>query len=371
MSRRILLLASLLFAPTLTAQDVPGITRIPALGKPQYVLYDLETHTSQRSDQPFPGQPQALGSGACYANSVDNDVVADALLFPAGDELFDWGIKTCGGSGFVDRIEIGMASMAPQGFNGALTLRIYQNAHGFNIPGQELLAMNLTGLPSDGPTTPGSSLIPYSVMIDLGNQAFFLPDGPIGWSYENPDGLTAPLLRDVTIELGTQNFFDVYRPGPASAGNYLGTFNLPPGGASDDPFENTFHIEISENDVPGTSTVISGVGNPSNMLSLGPPLLGSGWGARFNLAAFPDVTSTFVFVSYSRLFGFQTPFGELIADPAFLATPISVQTGNTHALPIPIQASLLGNVYYGQGCFLSTSQGLRLTNGFELTVGTL
>lgn len=372
MSHRVFLLASFCLAATLDAQDVPGISRIPTAGPAQYVHYDLDTHTVRVSDVPFPGQSTFTGGDQpCYANSDDQgDGFLDALLFPANDELFDWGIKICGGSDYVSRVEIGYASMAAVGNNGALTLRLYEGAHGFDIPGQQVFEMALSGLPSDGPAPPPNALIPRFATIDLGSQSFYLPDGPIGWSFENSDGQTAPLLVNVVLENGTQNFFDVYRPGPASAGNYLGTFTLPPGGASNDPFENTFWIEISENDVTATATPVPGAGNPNILLSLGPPVIGSDWGARLNLTAFPDVTQTAVLVSRNQLSGVQTPFGELLADPGALAAPISILPGNIHNFSIPLDNDLIGQTFTAQGAFLSTSQGFRLTNGRALLVGT-
>jgi len=374
-STTILLLSTSVFhAQPLLAQEVPGITRVPATGVAQYAYYDLDTQTAIVSATPFPGQsvPGVTYSGGtlCFDNSFD-PTLADALIYPAQDELYDWGIKDCPGSGFVHQITIGYASMAAAGLNGSLTMRIYENGRGFNIPGQQVLELNLTGLPSHGPLPLDTCCLwPVYITIDLGSQAFVLPEGPLGWSYENTDGLTAPLLVPISLENGTQNYFDVYRPGPAMAGNYFGTFTLLPGGASNDPLENSFYIQIEENDVVADTTIISGAGNPNNMLSLGPPIIGTDWGARFNLVAFPDVTQTSVFVSRQRLMGVITPFGELLADPGQLAAPVSMSMGDTHNFPVPLDGALLGKTFYAQGSFLSTSQGLRLTNGFELQVGS-
>ena len=57
-------------------------------------------------------------------------------------------------------------------------------------------------------------------------------------------------LVDVDLTLGTQNFFDVYNPAPASREDATcSTVSLPPGGASQDPWENSFFIQITEVDL--------------------------------------------------------------------------------------------------------------------------
>ena len=367
-------LSALLVLPSLAAaQETPGFWRIHATGEPRYAFHDLDTQTTLLSNDPFPGQTvpgvaSLGGSEPCFDNSLDL-TTRDALLYPAGDEIYDWGIKDCGGSNYVDQITIGYGSLAAPDNNGVLTLRFYEGGRGFGLFGQQVAELNLTGLPSSGDTFPG--VHPIYLTIDLGAQAFALPDGPIAWSFENPDGLSAPLLVPISLANGTQNYFDVYSPGPASAGNYAGTFRLPAGPNSFDPLENSFYIIIEENDVVADTTAIPGAGNPNNMLSLGTPVIGEDWGARFNLIAFPDVTQTAVFVSRGQLTNVFTPFGELIADPGQLAAPFSISNGDTHNFPVPLSPTLLGLTFYAQGSFLSTSQGFRLTNGFALHVGSL
>ena len=377
-------LTGLLFATFAQAQMPAGTTRLAAGADPVYAHLDLDTGEVTMLASPPKGSLSAAAGLACFANNIDeNDNVppgfpsgplADALLYPAGNELFDWGIKACQGSDFVERIEIGYASMAvptSQGGPGAsLILRVYENAFGFGFPGTEVASISLTGLPSEGPIAPGGLLIPFYVTVDLGAQSFFLPDGPIGWSYENPDDNTAPLLVDVTIPLGTQNYFDVYNPGPASAASYDGTFTLGPGGASNDPFENSFYIVLTENDDAAVVTTIPAGTNP-NALSATAPILGDNWRATVNKNIVPTTTSTLLAVTLQSLPPTPTGIGTLVVQPSSKLVPVMAQTGASYDFAIPADPSLLGLTYYAQGAASSLTQGIVLTNGLELTIGTL
>ena len=320
-------------------------------------------------------QPASAPGARCFENNVDfNDGGTDALLYPAGVELFDWGVKSCGGSNFVESLEIQFASMAVPtsqgGPGGSLTLRVYEGATGFGVAGTELASITLTGLPSDGPSPSGSVLGLTTLTIDLGAQSFFLPDGPIGWSYENHDGLTAPRLVDVQAALGTENFFDVYDPAPASAGNYSGTFTLPPGGFSGDPLENTFYFVINEKDAPASVTTIVAGSNPI-ALSSTPPIVGSTWDALVDDSALPTTTATLLAITLQSLPPTPTKLGLLVIKPQSRLLPISIKTGSKHSFPIPTDSALVGLTYYAQGGLSTTAQGIVLTNGLELTVGTL
>ena len=133
------------------------------------------------------------GSTLCFDNSIDDDNYLDGLLYPSGQELYDWGVKTCGGSRFVDAITIGIGSSAVPvssgGPGGSITLRIYEGGTGFGNPGTLVTTIPMTGLPS----FPGPIICPVILRVLLGSQSCRLHDGPIAWSYDNQDGLTAPL----------------------------------------------------------------------------------------------------------------------------------------------------------------------------------
>ena len=113
--------------------------------------------------------------------------------------------------------------------------------------------------------------------INLGTQSFFLPDGPIGWSYTNSDGLTAPLLVDVDPSRGTANALDHYAPPPASPASLAQTFTLGPGGLSNDPKENSFYLQLFENDVPSFTRVLQAGSNPGLLSSASAPIV---WARR-------------------------------------------------------------------------------------------
>jgi hypothetical protein len=362
------LLALGLLAVSAQAQDVSGITRVPTQGPALHARMNLDTGEIRMISAPI----AAPAVTACFENDIDDDCCLDALLFPAADELFDWGIKACGGSDFVETIVIGYASQAIPTFQGgpggSLTLRLYEDGRGFGLAGTERVEIQLSGLPSEGPP-PGGVLSPFILTIDLGSQSFFMPTGPIAWSYENPDGQTAPLLVDVVIENGTQNYFDVYRPGPASDGHLLGTFTLPPGGASNDPFENSFYIVLNEDDTTGTQVDIPAGSNPS-VFTANRPILGRFWTGNVNQSSFPTSTGSLMALSGQRLTGVSTRFGVLIFDPSTSFVPVSLQTGNNHRYLIPVDASLVGRQFFAQGGVITTAQGLLLTNARDCVVGT-
>lgn len=218
--------------------------RLQTQGPPVAVHLDLDSGALT-----LPGSAELATSNPvlCFDNSVDDDGFADALLYPAGDELYDWGIKTCAISGRVERLTIGYGSQAVPthlgGPGGALTVRVFEHGQGFGVRGRLVFELSMTGLPSGGPSP---AVAPYYLTVDLGSNAFLLEDGPIGWSFENPDGATAPLLVDVGREHGTQNFYDVYRVSPTQDPYYSGSFSLGPGGASNDPWENSFYLQLWE-----------------------------------------------------------------------------------------------------------------------------
>ena len=244
-------------APELGAQKARLVQpeRLQTHGTPVEVHYDLATGAVT-----FPKTKARLAPGSsvsssaapslCFDNSVDDDCCLDALLYPPGHELYDWGIKDCNLPGRVERLRIGYASLARPTSNGgpggAFTFRLFEGGQGFGTIGKEILSFSAQGLPSEGQT--GALLIPFYLVVNLDGHAFDLPDGPIAWSFENPDGKTAPLLVDVDRALGTQNYYDLYTRGPGGKRDFQGTVSLGPGGISNDPWENTFHFQLFEGD---------------------------------------------------------------------------------------------------------------------------
>jgi len=364
------LLLLLLASPTATqsvsqpnAPDIAGIRRLPTGGTPVYSHLDLDTGVLTT------GGLAVTIPTLCFDNTFDEEW-ADALLFFQGDELFDWGIKGCGGSTLVNRIRIGYASQADQvhlgGPGGSLDLQIYAGSLGHGDPGQELLSLQLRGLPSEGPFM-GGLLIPQVVTIDLGAQAFFLPDGAIGWGYRNADGLSAPLLVDVGVGNGTENAIDLYRGGPAGPATYVTTFTLPPGGVSNDPLENSFFLQLFQDETPATVQTIAVAGNPDVFTADG-AVVGSPWYPRLATYDFPNVTSTFVILSYASA-NLPIRWGTLLVDPTQFVEPISIRPGGVHRFDIPLDANYVGLTFFAQGGLIGSASGVQLTNGIEATIG--
>ena len=71
-----------------------------------------------------------------------------------------------------------------------------------------------------------------------------------------------------------------------------------------------------------------------------------------------------------RIAGMPTPFGDLILDLDTKAIPVSVVSGGVHALPVALDADLAGLRFYMQAAVVSGTQGVLLTNGGELVIGT-
>lgn len=340
--------------------------RLKTGGTPVVGNYDLDTGAVEL----LTSNAARLAAG-CFNNSFDDDLYADALLYPPGFELFDWGVKGCGKSELVDRIRIGYASTAKpvrQGGPGAVfTLRLYSDATGNGQPGRLVKEIPLSGLPAAG-LEPSGLLIPSYVTLMLGSESFVLPDGAIGWSYENADGKSAPLLVDVVPSTGTANAYDVYQPGPASAASYQGTFTLGPGGSSNDPKENSFHIELFQNDVLATVAPIPGQGNP-DLFRAGRAVIGRTWYGHVDLSGLAGVSISLVAISHGRQTGVITPEGEWIVDPSSLLREVSVGVLDAHRFAVPRELGLLGWTIYAQGGYVGRA-GLQLTNGAALTIGS-
>lgn len=350
----------------------PGFKVVPVPGTIHRSTLDLDNGKLTHLPVAPAGTSTQAFSFVCYDNTTDIDPnvtgsFLDALLYPPGVELMDWGIKNCGGSDLIESFTFGYASTAEQVVGASLTLRVYEGSQGFGTFGTEVANFTFTNLPSDGPDS-FTLLIPRMITVDLGTQAFFLPDGPFGYSLENADGVTAPLLVDVTIANGTQNFFDVYEPAGASASNYDGTYSVLPGGLSDDPFENSFWFQLGQNNTLSSAAVIDAAPNPFALGTPLSPITGSVWTA--NVFAPPTEPLTFLILSATRVFGVATPFGELVVDYSTQIGKTTIKLGPAHNFPIPLDPSFLGVEFFAQGAYSDLMLGnLQFTNALELTIG--
>lgn len=364
---RVLTISSLLVAPAAAASETPQ--RVPVSGTPQYFVRHLDRGVTSAAEGSSPGT-------LCFDNSIDqNDEVdstmstaenlADALLTAPGDELVDWGVKSCGEANLVRSLTVGYGSQAPIGIGGSMTVRVYSFTQGFGSLGTPVAEIELDELPSDGPTL---LLTPRYLTLELGEQSFYLPDGPVGWSFQNSDGMTAPLLVDVQPAASTQNWIDWYTPGPATDGNLQDTFSLGAGGASNDPFENSLYMQMFEAD-GGQIAGVQSIDNPANLsalVALNTPVLGQTWQLGFDLAGVPGAgDATLVFLSLQPSAPVSTILGTFLISPAAIA--VTIETDDQHDLPILIDPEFLGLPIFVQGIY--TDGEPFLTNALVGTIG--
>lgn len=351
-------LALALLTPSSNAAEAPAAQRLATAGPPRHLVLDLDTgvYTELASE----GDPGIL----CLDNSIDEDGAADALLVGAGDELVDWGVKVCGKSTFVQALTVGYASQAPAD-SGAMTVRVYSFTQGFGTLGTQVAELELVGLPTD--ITVGN-LTPFYLTVELGSASFFLPEGPVGWSYQNGDGQTAPLLVDVHPSTGTQNWIDWYSPGPATDGHLEDTFSLGPGGFSNDPFENSLYMRFFEAPANPTASVAS-IENPANLSALfamNTPVLGQTWSVGFDLTGVPAAgDATLVFLSLEPSFPTATILGVFLISPAAVA--VTLETDDQHDFPILASPEFIGLPIFVQGIY--TNGEPFLTNALVGTIG--
>ncbi len=313
--------------------------------------------------------PTGLGTSAVSTSCFENTQnFGQWSLFTQHDELVDWGVKTCGLSGVVDSFTVSYRTLAVDtslgGPGAALTVAIYAGTTGFGQTGTELLRLSLTGLPgATGNEPPGTEPV-VDLTIDLSDAPLLLPDGPIGWGITNDDGLTGPRITFApNASLGTIDALDVHRPGPATAGNYIGTFNFI--GAS----LGSLWVVVNEDDgsVAASTQIENGTGaNPLALDSFSEPRIGRNWVSVIDLAIHPIPDASLLALSTGGTPPLSTSMGELLIDPGGIIR-LQVALG-PHAVAIPLDLGLVGLGLRAQG--LVSGSGLRLlTNAIDLTIG--
>lgn len=111
--------------------------------------------------------------------------------------------------------------------------------------------------------------------------------------------------------------------------------------------------------------------NPALLASLTPPAIGTSWQATIAAALVPGtILSAIQARTGARTTPLATPIGEvLISGPRLgLSTLPSNGTLDAFAIPIPLDAALLGRTVHTQG-YVFASAGIRLGNGLTLLVG--
>ncbi len=346
-----------------------------------HATYDMATGEI-RAQRNVPAGGIALGAAPCFDNSLlvcGTHPFAPYTIgdFP-GDELLDWGIKDCGGSGFVTALTIAYRTTALDPADGGpgatLSFGLYRGTRGFNRVGTEIFRRTFTGLPAQA--APAGSLheAPFVFLtLDFSASPLFLADGPIGWGYMLLDNANATFSTGALLvvapndETSVIDALDVFSPGPASTGTYIGTFNF--GTLCNHPPccpDASTWLQIVE--APSGSTVVNGSGtNPEIFAELLPPRLGQVWVTRFDLTAHPTTFATLILSSGGALAPRPTRFGELLIDPGlFLGPPLLAQ--GMHLVPVPADPVLDGFVVHTQG-LIRTTGGSLLTNGLDLTLG--
>lgn len=321
----------------------------------------------------------ASGEALCLNNDIDfdqSDSTYEGFGSFVGDEVVDWGVKSCGGSDLVERIRVLYTSTASSSIGGSIGLRVYAGTQGFGTLGERVFSVDLEGLPpSDtaaGMPGGGGGGVPLLLDLDLGSQSFFLPDGPVGWGFQFLDGKTGPVLVDVGPAVSTQNYLDRYRPGPAVEGNLESTLSLSTVGFPANPFQNSFFIQMFENDGAqlAEAELIPSSANLDSLRSVGGPVLGSSWELFFqSFNQTPPYTTVVVLGGELAPAAFGTALGDLLINvPATLiATSIKTQSLN-HSFEIPKVPSLLGQSIFAQGATLTVT-GDQLSNGIVGTFG--
>lgn len=345
-----------------------------------HATYDVESGLVTDVAE-LPADTESLtGSAPCFDNS---DLFCDMGPFEPysignapGEELLDWGVKDCNGTGMVQCLTIAYRTTAVDtsfgGPGAALSFGLYRNTRGFNRNGVQIFRQTFTGLPGVPPGTGTHEAAFVFLTIDFGATPLSLPDGPIGWGYlllDNADPATATgalLVTAPNTATGVIDALDVFSPGPATTGVYTGTFNFastcnhPPCC----PHASTF-LQIVETQ-PGATQFNGSDVNPVLLSEVLPPRIGQAWVTNFDLTGQPAGTPTLLWVSLGSLAApIATPRGEILIDPLQRIGPAFVG-GSLHVIAVPNEPVLNGLVLHAQGAI--RSGGIVLTNGLMTTV---
>ena len=321
------------------------------------------------------GPVQVLGAGStagafsdftlCWDNSNTPPFVGS---FQPGEEVVDWGVKACQGTGVVRAFRVAYETtaldVASGGPGAALSVAFYEGTNGSGVLGTETARYFLSGLPASSVAATAST---HFVDVDLGDFPFCLDDGDIGFGFACEDGLTQPLMTVApNSAIGTQNKLDLYSPAPASPATFQGSFDFGP----TQPFA-SLYLQVFEDpgDILASSTLFNGSGiNPLVYSEISKAVLGTTWLTRVDLSNYPDANFTAQVLSTQGGLSISTAFGELfvnLADPGAIAT-LSI---GIHALDIPKDAFILGRTFHSQTAIFRPTATPILTNGIDVIPG--
>lgn len=217
------LVAAGVLAPFALAQTTTGGVQ-PLTAAPTYLgIYDMATKTL------VPGAPPT-GPEIVYDNTADN-----GFFFQPGAGLInmDAGTFSGGGHNFISSIQIGYGTTTIGDVD--VGIRVHEGGAVFGTLGTVVSNFVVTGLPG----SVAGEVATFIVDVDLAGAslAFFLNDGPVGYSYELFDSGTGPLLVGPPNEAGVTDAFDQY----ALDSTLLGTFFF---GGPPNPFA-SFHCQMT------------------------------------------------------------------------------------------------------------------------------
>ena len=322
------------------------------------------------------GGKQAASS-LCFANDVLPSGQPTYPMIP-GQELIDWGSKSCGSSTVVTRFQVRLETDAlDQALGGPGTvfgLKLYAGTSG-GAPGQlGTLIAEYDVISSFGTTDPAT---PVTVLFERSFPTpLLVPDGPIGWGYvdqgqQHGISLVRTAGGDCSGSLGdpTTGTFDCLADYdyPADAGGaYYGTFEWLPGITS------TFFRLYEEDVFPAFAIPFNIAPNPSSYVAE-PPRIGRIWKGTVDLTT-TGHTNALVFAFESAA---QIPLSGgqqlLIADSgsgellgfAPRPGPLAVFT-----IPVPMDVSMLGRYVGSQAIHFGGVFPFALSNAMDLYLGT-
>jgi len=373
------ILALCLFLSPVSAQQLlpPGSApqvRSSPIERVVHVVHDVAAETTRIVRVSAPGE-LALGTPPCFDSSELSGGLGLALSVVAnpGEDLLSWGTKRCSGASLLRGFTLGYKSSAASvdrgGPGAAFSIALYSGSTGFGQPGTEIFRRTFTGLPSGLADT-------ILLTLDFSTDPLPLADGAFGWSYLQIDGATGPVLVVAPKPiLGTRDALDIYRPGPARADNYVGTFNYGgcqvPGTFA--PCASTWMQldEILPSEL-ALSAELNGSGvNPQILHELLPARLGHVFAAAvdFPTPSSQPVVATLLLVSNALGTPRTTRFGELLVDLDQQRIPPILGRGS-YSFAIPAERVLVGTRVYLQAAVLPPfTPHMALTNALRVRIG--
>ena len=377
-----LLLATQVAAQVASPPWAPEVRGGPAgpLDSIVQATVDAESGVVTRVRRFDANQVAALGAAPCFDNSRRTLDLPDGqyIVSNTGEELLCWGVKNCGGASRLRRVTIqyGTSALDPSlgGPGAAFSFAVYSGTTGWGVFGTEIFRQTFVGLPGRLFGSAGASTY-VDLEIDFTRAPLPLADAAFGWGFLQLDGQTGPVSVVAPRRLlGTVNAMDIYGPGPASSGTYVGTFNF--GGPCDVGGRVCANMYLKLDEIAvdelASTRVLNGSGtNPLILHELFRARLGHIWAAWID-AQDPSgggSLPTLLMVTAAARSPLATPNGELlVALGQRLIPPMPGRGGYSQV--IPADHALAGVEIFVQGVVLPTaSTPTQLTNALAIRIG--